>query len=143
MITALLAFATVSVIVMVNLLRFKEEADRGAFDSCIRSIHTGLIDANTKSIVVLDANPEWSFLDAELIEVLEQKTVFGDCHQLPSGRLIDPWGERIRILYRSDSENGVEFRVWSSSTDKKLGTADDIISPYRSLDTVKHLADGN
>lgn len=120
------------------------KADEAALESCIASIHQTIMDGVADSTVKLPVIEEWSFLGTDEIKKLEESRGFGDCGKPTSDKLIDIWGEKIQVLYRFQPRfhsYPPQLRVWSKGRDRKAGTADDIIAPRDSLESVKHLAD--
>ncbi|MEJ7622664.1 MAG: hypothetical protein WKF34_01600 [Pyrinomonadaceae bacterium] len=114
-----------------------QKADSVAFDSCVRSIHRKVAEDRQ---LALPHSEDWTYLSDSELRSFEERQLFGDCHQLRSNKLVDIWGEKIRIVYRNNPDSTTEFRVWSKGADKVAGTQDDIISPSSSLESVKHLS---
>lgn len=135
-----------SFVVLIALFIYygMSKADEAALESCIASIHQAITDAVADSTVKLPVVEEWSYLSADQINQLDESQANWDCGKVTSNKLIDNWGEKIQVLYRYQPRfhsYPPEFRVWSKGRDRRAGTADDIIAPRGSLESVKNLAD--
>ncbi|MFT3743871.1 MAG: hypothetical protein QM785_06200 [Pyrinomonadaceae bacterium] len=135
-----------SFLIILSLLIYNEmeKVNVVAFDACLRSIHENVQHAVKDETIKLQRIEEWTYIRPEDTKTLEERRVFGDCHQLTSNKLIDIWGEKIQIVYRYQPyfhSAPPSIRVWSKGQDRLAGTTDDIIIPDGPIETLYNLAD--
>ncbi len=105
-----------------------KESEETAFISCLASINSDLNKANGKVSFNFKETEEWILLGNDDSEDILKSVRLYDCNGKSASNLTDPWGNKITIAYKHNS-NGTVFLVWTKGKDKISGNSDDLVYP--------------